>query len=156
MDAVANELGPGWCQAEIVRVLRDRNPRSFATLTPQVLGRYIERPKNETPRWKASFLLRVLQGHKPIANITRSGILVSCIPTSSSYGHHDSNRCFVVLAQISRTCQGYRRAAVPTSPRWCSHLRRHCSCNHPCVYRPCRSGSSRSCSRQGWKQVPLQ
>lgn len=79
MDAVAHELGPEWCLAEIVRTLQFRNPRNFSTLTPQVLGRYVERPPNETPRWKTAYLIRVLQGNKPIANITRSGILVSYI-----------------------------------------------------------------------------
>lgn len=60
----------------IVDLLRARNPVQFARLTPQVIGRWIEHPKNTAPRWSNKVLERVQMGNKPHGLVTRSGILV--------------------------------------------------------------------------------
>lgn len=75
--SAAVEAGPLMSPAEIVKILHMRNPQQFSRLTVQVLGRWIERPKNASPRWKASVLERVRTGNKPHGLVTRSGILVS-------------------------------------------------------------------------------
>ncbi|VDC03285.1 unnamed protein product [Peniophora sp. CBMAI 1063] len=73
----AYESGPRMRVSEILKILQRRNPTDFATLTPQVLGRYIERPPNALPYFKASVLKRVARkgGAKPGGQNTRSGFL---------------------------------------------------------------------------------
>ncbi|VDB96549.1 unnamed protein product [Peniophora sp. CBMAI 1063] len=57
--SAARDCGPWMRPAEIVKCLQRRNPRDFAALTPQVLGRYIERPLDSFPHWRPEVLRRV-------------------------------------------------------------------------------------------------
>ena len=61
---------------EIVKELKHQNPATFAGLTEQVVGRWIEGGSGET-EWKESVLKNVAHGHSPAGATTRSGILVS-------------------------------------------------------------------------------
>lgn len=76
IDNAAREVGPQMSPLAIVNLLRHRNPQQFFRLTPQVLGRWIERTKHGAPRWKDKVLGRVQMGNKPHGLVTRSGILV--------------------------------------------------------------------------------
>lgn len=83
--AAAREVGPSMSPREIVNILHSRNPAQFSRLTAQVLGRWIERPRNGAARWKDKVLERVKLGNKPHGLVTRSGILVC--PIHLPYSH---------------------------------------------------------------------
>ncbi|KAI0308595.1 hypothetical protein OF83DRAFT_219369, partial [Amylostereum chailletii] len=70
------EAGPRMRPTEIVKILQRRNPNDFAKITPQVIGRYIDR-SSSLPKWKPSVLNRVKDraGAKPGGHNTRSGVL---------------------------------------------------------------------------------
>jgi hypothetical protein len=72
------QAGPLMKPSEICHLLKMENPRLFAKITPQVIGRYIERPPGGPPRWSTRFLNRVQEGNRPHGQTTRTGILVSC------------------------------------------------------------------------------
>lgn len=79
IEAAAKKAGKPWSPKEIVGVAQKSNRQLFATLTPQVLGRWIDeeaKAKGEY-RWKASVLERVKRGNAPGGHSTRRGILVS-------------------------------------------------------------------------------
>lgn len=82
----ARESCPRMRVTEIVKIFQRRNPTDFATLTPQVLGRYTERSPNAPPHFKASVLIMVARkgGATPGIEIhtARSGFPVS--PCQSS------------------------------------------------------------------------
>jgi hypothetical protein len=60
--------------AEIVQILKGRNPDTFACLTPQVLGSYIECPEHGPPQWTQEVLKQV--GFQPGGHLTCNGALV--------------------------------------------------------------------------------
>lgn len=81
IDTAAREVIPAFSPTEIVRRLQQRNPNQFLPLTSQVVGRWIERPPHQPPRWKESVRIRAEQGNKPIANMTSSSVLVCLLPS---------------------------------------------------------------------------
>jgi hypothetical protein len=76
IEAAAREVGSSMSPAAIVRILKQRNPKDFASLHPQVLGTYMDKPTNlnERRKWKDSVLAEV--GYRPGGQSTRAGVLV--------------------------------------------------------------------------------
>lgn len=119
IDNAAREVGPLMLPKSIVTLLHARNSQQFSRLTPQVLGRWIERPKNAAPRWKEKVLKRVQMGNKPHGLVTRSGILV-CIFHYLSRFHSSYERCIFVQSLFPEVVQAIieylqylRTAGVP-------------------------------------------
>ncbi|VDC03846.1 unnamed protein product [Peniophora sp. CBMAI 1063] len=75
----ARDCGPWMRPAEIVKCLQCRNPHDFAALTPQVLGQYIERPRDAFPRWRPEVIQRVEArgGIRPGGHSQHCGVLSS-------------------------------------------------------------------------------
>jgi phage protein D len=61
---------------EIVQYLHKTQPHCYLGLTPQVLGRWIDRTI-DPPNWTEKTLTRVSNAFAPTGNVTRVGILVS-------------------------------------------------------------------------------
>jgi hypothetical protein len=67
---------PKYVLADVIRLLHKRNHTAFATLTTQVLGRWLDKPScpGARPPWKACVLEQV--GFNPGGQVTQCGILV--------------------------------------------------------------------------------
>jgi hypothetical protein len=74
-----NLTGPDYSIALLVRELQKKSPEQFSSLTPQVVGRWIDWPESadERPQWKADVLKKV--GFFPGGQVTRCGILVCAL-----------------------------------------------------------------------------
>jgi hypothetical protein len=75
--AAGSKMSP----AAIEHYLKLHNPTQFATITAQVIGRWIERPTDGPARWSDKVLTRsrAAAGYAPGGQNTRSGILVRSI-----------------------------------------------------------------------------
>lgn len=116
--AVTNKLGPSMSPKEIVTNLRAANPTQFSRLTPQILGCWIERPKNGPARWKNNVLERVQTGNKPQGYVTRSGVLVRRVQSCCSVPISHELCCLQSLypelvAAIIEYLQYLRAAGIP-------------------------------------------
>lgn len=79
IETAARRAGKPWSPLEIVKQAKRLNPGVFATLTPQVVGRWIDADARKcgTSRWSTKVLDRVKAGNSPGGQTTRMGILVS-------------------------------------------------------------------------------
>ncbi|KAF8185250.1 hypothetical protein K438DRAFT_1765899 [Mycena galopus ATCC 62051] len=77
--AALKASGTKWSQAEICRAAKHLAPTTFAKLTPQVVGRWIDKEaaKKGINKWTDSVLKRVERGSAPGGHSTRAGILDS-------------------------------------------------------------------------------
>lgn len=78
IEDAALKAGKPWSPREIVRILHRDNPKLFAGITEQVVGRWIdpEARKEGISRWSDKVLARVAKGNSPGGQNTRAGILV--------------------------------------------------------------------------------
>lgn len=79
IEAAARRAGKPWNLVDIVQTAKHANPQLFQTLTPQVVGRWVdeEARRRGEYKWKASILEKVKCGNAPGGSNTRRGILVS-------------------------------------------------------------------------------
>lgn len=70
--------GKPWRPRDIVTEARKLNPATFATLTEQVVGRWIDKEAKEEgiSCWSEKTLKEVAKGNSPGGETTRTGILV--------------------------------------------------------------------------------
>jgi len=80
IEEAARRAGKPWQPRAITKEAKHINPKTFATLTEQVVGRWIDRDahnKRGIWKWKDAVLEEVAHGNAPGGQSTRSGILVS-------------------------------------------------------------------------------
>ena len=80
IEDAARRAGQPWSPRTITKEAKKANPKAFATLTEQVVGRWIdpEGKRQGISRWKESVLELVKKGNSPGGDSTRTGILVRC------------------------------------------------------------------------------
>jgi hypothetical protein len=80
IERAALRAGKPWQPRRIMKEAKRINPTTFAALTEQVVGRWIDRDAYREKgiwKWKDSILAEVAHGNAPRGQSTRSGILVS-------------------------------------------------------------------------------
>lgn len=80
IEEAARRAGKPWQPSAITKEAKRINSTTFATLTEQVVGRWIDREAYKAKgvwKWKDSVLAEVAHGNAPRGQSTRSGILVS-------------------------------------------------------------------------------
>ena len=84
IEAAVIWAGKPWKPCEILREAQKSNSPSFARLTEQVIGRWIDDSARSKGvyKWRDSVLARVAAGNSPGGQWTRTGILV-CLYHSS-------------------------------------------------------------------------
>lgn len=121
IELAARECGPLMPPRDIVRALRNRNPVDFSGLTPQVVGRWIDRSGPGAPRWRDEVLARANRngGVRPGGQATNSGVLVCLLRLRLNLRHLISvmiQSFFPELVQrIVDQLQGIRRTGVSVS-----------------------------------------
>jgi hypothetical protein len=84
IEDAARRAGRPWSPRTITEQAKKANPKSFKTLTEQVVGWWID-PEGKRlgiSRWKESVLEMVKKGNSPGGDSTRTGILVNILPFS--------------------------------------------------------------------------
>ncbi|KAJ7069136.1 hypothetical protein C8F01DRAFT_976393, partial [Mycena amicta] len=77
IEMAAVKAGRPWKPVEIVREAKKMDGETFAKLTPQVVGRWIDKDAKRAgeSKWKDSVLKNVAKGNTPGGHTTRAGIL---------------------------------------------------------------------------------
>jgi len=80
IETAATRAGKPWKPRVILKETQKMDPVSFARLTEQVIGRWIDNKAKGKgiSRWSAAVLARVTAGNSPGGQSTRTGMLV-CI-----------------------------------------------------------------------------
>lgn len=79
IEKAAHRAGKPWQPRAITREAKRINSTTFAALTEQVVGRWIDREayrEKGISKWRDSILAKVAHGNAPGGQSTRSGILV--------------------------------------------------------------------------------
>jgi len=81
IETATRRAGKPWSPGAIVKEAKRLNPTAFATLTPQVVGWWIDSDAKKCgkSRWTKTVLDRVKEGNSPGGQTTQIGILVSQI-----------------------------------------------------------------------------
>jgi hypothetical protein len=82
IERAAFVAGKPWSPRQIRIEAQRQDPKSYATLTDQVVGRWIDREAEAEGvwKWRDSILRKVEKGNAPGGQSTRAGILVSIKP----------------------------------------------------------------------------
>jgi hypothetical protein len=78
IEIAAKRAGRPWSPSAIAKEARKIDPKVFASLTEQVVGRWIDpiAKAEGTSKWKDSVLTQVAKGNSPRGENTRVGVLV--------------------------------------------------------------------------------
>jgi hypothetical protein len=105
----------GWNPGDIAAWLKKTQPVLFARIARRTVDRWIEEDEHGRPRWTQNCLERVRRG-KPLPNVTRVGVLVSCFWFCySSLLFSQSS-----LDPISGSCSPDRWRITEAPQSWCA------------------------------------
>lgn len=85
IEVAAKKAGRPWKESEICRQAKALSSKIFEILTPQVVGRWIDKEARAEGvfKWKDSVLESLPTGAAPGGQSTRAGVLVSSCPVYS-------------------------------------------------------------------------